>query len=340
MNYISRFARNAAAIGVTALLSATPTFSANSTYNPAGVEYGQRSVPAQKPAPKPAQAPSASLAQNNDAYFRRLRTSRHLNSTDRLYMTAYDIDTGERLVSINEDSQVMAASTIKDFVMLAYYDQVQRGAIRENSRDNNLIRAMIQRSRNSETNQIINRIGGPARVESILSARYPYFNETDIIETIPRDGRTYRNKTSTHDLNIFDNQLWHNGFPLRRDLQEKMKSHLAAPKTDRLFDKTCIPKGMQVWNKTGTVYGQVSDSGILRFRDKNGKYHQYALSIVIEDPTKTNPKNRVESLDSWRDKRAEVIRSISEGVYDYMATRYNGGYMCKQHKGVHLGGRQ
>ena len=347
MNYISKIARHAAALGITAMLAGAPVASGKHAYeNPSygnRVEYGaqkSQAKPPKRPAQKKAAPKILTLEQKIESYFKSLKTGGYLNPTDSLFVTVHDTDTGRRHASINEDREIMAASTIKDFVMLAYYDQVQRGGIKNTKKDERLLRTMIQRSSNGATNQIINRVGGPAAVEAVLGARYPFFDETDVREYIPNGGRTYRNKTSTHDLNIFYNQLWHNRFPIRRDLHEKMKGHLAAPKTDRLYDRTCIPEGMKVWNKTGTVYGQVSDSGILQFKDDKGQYHRYIVSVAIEDRTKTDTDNRDESYRKWVKERAEVIRSISEGVYDFMATMYNGGYMCEQHKGRHLGSLQ
>ena len=73
MNYMSKFARNAAAMGVAALLLAAPTYSAGTTYNPVDVEYSQRAPPAQKPT-KPTErdrgslrGSSTSMREQNDA---------------------------------------------------------------------------------------------------------------------------------------------------------------------------------------------------------------------------------------------------------------------------------
>ena len=156
------------------------------------------------------------------------------------------------------------------------------------------------------------------------------------MEYIPRGGRTYKNTTSSHDLNIFYNQLWRNNLPY----SSEMKRILSLPKTDWLFDRTCIPRGVSQYTKSGTVYGLVADSGILVTRDVQGRQHPYAITVIIEDKTKSYSKNRSRA-GTWTRRRAELIRDISEGVYDFLYRSHIGKpYMCRQHNGRHLGGSQ
>ena len=179
-------------------------------------------------------------------------------------------------------------------------------------------------------------MGGPKKVNEILS-KYSFLHDTRVVEYIPNGGRTYKNSTSTHDLNRFYNQMWHNKLPYSRE----MKRILSLPKRDRLYDRTCIPKGVLQYTKSGTVYGLVADSGILVMKnDGNGNPHPYAISVMVEDKTKPPSKNRKISA-LWVRKRAELIRDISEGVYDFLHQTHVGKpYICKEHRGKHLGGRQ
>lgn len=272
-----------------------------------------------------------------DAYIKDLRKQGYLSGSDETSFVVYDIDHDRKVASINQDQRVMAASTIKVFVMLAYFDQIEAGKIREQHEDDSLLRKMVQKSSNSATNKLLKKIGGPRRVERILRAGYPYFDETDIVEYIPKDGRTYRNTTSAHDLNIFYNQLWRGRLPAT----QRMKMYLALPGRDRIFKGTCIPSGVRVYNKTGTVYGLVADSGIIVMKDPQGRAHPYAMTGIIEDRTKTDKGNRKESFGRWSKNRSEVIRSVSEGAYDFLYNMHTGkSFMCKQHKGKHLGSRQ
>ncbi len=288
-----------------------------------------------------------------DAYVKARKRSGYLSNTDKVSITVYDIEHDRKIVSINEDVRRMAASTIKDFIMLAVFDQIDRGRISYNQgvRDNVMGRSLTVKDLvesiisykydipgsatigNRHANMLIDLLGGPDMVSQIIQ-KYGLFSETRIIEKIPPYGRTYNNTTSTHDLNIFYNQMWRGNLPR----SEEMKRILSLPKRDRLWDMTCIPNGVLQYTKSGYVYGVNADSGVLVMRDAQGNPHPYAISIMIEDRTKPNSKIR---NPEWGRKRSELIRDISEGVYDYLYETHHGRrYMCRQHKGNHLGERQ
>lgn len=268
-----------------------------------------------------------------DRYIKSNRYRGRLASTDKTSFVVYDISKGKKVVSINEDQPMMAASLIKNFVMLIYFHEVRQGRLRHTNQNRIHLKNMIQRSYNSSTNYFIRLLGGPRRVNQLLRWNYPYFEHTRIVEYIPSGGRTYRNMTSAHDMNRFYNQLWLGRLPH----SPKMKHYLGLPKGDRLYDKTCIPRGVRVYNKTGTVYGMVGDSGILVITDPKGKQRAYILTGIIEDRTKTNLRNRFQSFGSWVSRRTEILRSVSEGVYEYIYERHYGGvYRCRQHRGRHL----
>ena len=303
--------------------------------------FQDRGQAPRNPSGKSAREKSRSLEQTVDSpleaeidrFIKSNRYRRRLASTDRTSFVVYDISKGKKVVSINEDQPMMAASLIKNFVMLVYFHEVRQGRLRHTNQNRLHLRNMIQRSYNSSTNYFIRLIGGTNRVNQLLKWNYPYFEHTRIVEYIPNGGRTYRNMTSAHDMNRFYNQLWLGRLPH----SPKMKHYLGLPKGDRLYDKTCIPRGVHVYNKTGTVYGMVGDSGILVITDPKGKQRAYILTGIIEDRSKTNLRNRFQSFGSWVSRRTEILRSVSEGVYEYIYERHYGGvYTCRQHRGRHL----
>ena len=293
--------------------------------------------PSGKTAMKKSRSPDLSvdspLEAGIDRYIKSNRYRRRLASTDKTSFVVYDISKGKKVVSINEDQPMMAASLIKNFVMLVYFHEVRQGRLSHTNQNRRHLKNMIQRSYNSSTNYFIRLLGGPSRVNQLLKWNYPYFEHTRIVEYIPNGGRTYRNMTSAHDMNRFYNQLWQGRLPH----SPKMKHYLRLPKGDRLYDKTCIPRGVHVYNKTGTVYGMVGDSGILVITDPKGKQRAYILTGIIEDRSKINQRNRIQSFGSWVSRRTEILRSVSEGVYEYIYERHYGGvYQCRQHRGRHL----
>ena len=232
----------------------------------------------------------------------------------------------KKLVSINEDRQMMAASLIKNFVMLAYFHEVRYGRQAHTAVNKGHLRAMIQWSSNPSTNYFIRLLGGPARVDKILRANYPYFKQTRIVEQIPRGGRTYRNMTSARDLSTFFLHLWHGRLPH----SEKMKWYFKLKNGDYIFKKTYIPSSVTVYNKTGTVYGLVGDGGILVLKDPQGNPRPYVFIGMMEDRTKTNRRNRWQSFADWRNRRTYILRRLSERAYKYIYENHYGGRLARR----------
>ncbi len=275
----------------------------------------------------------SNLEANIDRYIKRLRFRGALASTDRTSFVVYDVTKQKKVVSINEDQTMMAASLIKNFIMLAYFHEVKHKRLEHTAENRRQLRQMIQRSANTSTNYFIRLLGGPRGVDRILRWNYPYFKQTRIVEYIPNGGRTYRNMTSAHELNKFYNQLWLGNLPY----SSKMKYYLGLPNGDRMHDKTCIPSNVRVYHKTGTVYGLVADSGILAIIDSQGKQRAYIFTGIIEDRTKTSNRNRSEAFWSWVGRRSDTLRRVSEAVYEYIyEVHYGGQFDCRRHAGQHL----
>jgi beta-lactamase class A len=261
-----------------------------------------------------------------ELYIKNRRSRRILSTTDRTSFVVYDISKNKKIVSINEDRQMMAASLIKNFVMLAYFHEVKQGRQAHTATNRGHLTAMIKRSSNPSTNYFIRLLGGPARVNRILKVNYPYFKQTRIVEYIPRGGRTYRNMTSASDLGTFFLRLWHERLPY----SGKMKWYFKLKNGDYIFKKTYIPSSVTVYNKTGTVYGLVGDGGILVFRDPQGKSRSYVFVGLMEDRTKTNRKNRWQSFTKWRNRRTYILRRLSERAYKYIYENHYGGRLARR----------
>ena len=277
--------------------------------------------------------PDSNPEESIDQYIKGLRFKGILASTDRTSFVVYDVTQQKKVVSINEDQTMMAASLIKNFIMLAYFHEVKHKRLEHTSENRRQLRLMIQKSANTSTNHFIKLLGGPRGVQRILKWNYPYFNQTRIVEYIPPTGRTYRNTTSARDLNKFYNQLWLGNLPY----SNKMKYYFGLPNGDRIHDKTCIPSNVRVYHKTGTVYGLVGDSGILAIIDSQGKQRAYIFTGMIEDQTKTSNRNRSEAFWSWVGRRSDTLRRVSEAAYEYIyEVHYGGQFDCRHHVEQHL----
>ncbi len=275
----------------------------------------------------------SNLEANIDRYIKGLRHRGRLANTDRTSFVIYDVTKQKKVVSINEDRTMMAASLIKNFIMLAYFHEVKHKRLEHTSQNRSHLRQMIQKSANTSTNYFIRLLGGPRSVDRILKQNYPYFKQTRIVEYIPIGGRTYRNTTSAHELNKFYNQLWLRNLPY----SDKMKYYLGLPNGDRIHDKTCIPSNVRVYHKTGTVYGLVADSGVLAIIGPQGKQRAYIFTGMIEDQTKTDRRNRSQAFSVWVRRRSDTLRRVSEAVYEYIyEVHYGGHFDCHPHNGLHL----
>jgi len=261
-----------------------------------------------------------------EVYIKSQRNRRRLATTDRTTFVVYDISKNKKLVSINEDRPIMAASIVKNFIMLAYFHEVKHGRQRHTALNRSHLQRMIQRSSNPSTNYFIRLLGGPRRVGRLLKANYPYFKQTRIVEYIPAGGRTYRNMTSTHDLSTFFLRLWQGRLPY----SEKMKWYFKLKNGDYIFKKTYIPSSVAVYNKTGTVYGLVGDGGVLVLRDPQGHSRPYIFIGMMEDRTKTNRRNRRQSFTNWKNRRADILRRLSEQAYKYIYENHYGGRLARR----------
>ena len=253
-----------------------------------------------------------------DELVKQFRPRGGLTYSDRTSFVVYDLSRDVKLVSINEETPRMAASLIKNFVMLVYFHEVKHGRLQHTKRNKYHLERMIRYSSNTSTNYFIRLVGGPRQMHRKLKANYPYFLQTKIVEYIPTNGRTYRNLTSARDLNKFYVQMWKKTLPY----SDKMKYYFELPNGDYIYKKTRIPASAKVYNKTGTVYGLIGDSGIIVLRDASAKLRPYVFTGLIEDKSKTNSRRRRISFGAWVGQRANVLRRVSERVYDYINNIY------------------
>ena len=81
---------------------------------------------------------------------------------------------------------------------------------------------------------------------------------------------------------------------------------------DRIYDDTKVPKGTLVIGKTWSTGKLCGNMGMLVVKDRKGKLYPYTLIGIIQKDSKT------ENYSTWIKSRDDVIREISNIVYDYM----------------------
>jgi len=236
----------------------------------------------------------------------------------------YDINKDYVAASINIDEPRMAASLIKPFVMAAAYDKVARGGGAMPSAVRRNIRRMIQHSSNEATNRVIEFVGGVSAVQAYLD-RTALFSATRIVETIPSGGRTYRNMTSAHDLNIFLNQL-HHGTLVSGTASTAMLDILDGYHTSRIDERILPLRGVRnLAGKTGTVYGMNGEAAIVTYMNKAGQQRPFIFTAIFEDRTMSTSHHRDMS---WAPRRSEIMRRVAE-----LTVGYYGQDLVDHHRG-------
>ncbi|PJA17262.1 MAG: serine hydrolase [Elusimicrobia bacterium CG_4_9_14_3_um_filter_62_55] len=258
---------------------------------------------------------TAEMEEEIEEYVKSLRRRGKLRSDETTAWSVYDFASGQRLVTINVDKPLQAASMVKPFFALAYMHEVRAKRKVYTPTAKTMMRRMIQHSNNAAANWVLRELGGPAKVQSILRANYPeMFAHTRVVEYIPPGGRTYRNKAAVRDYNRFLISLWHNELPGSWEIKRLMK----LPSGNRIYDGAAkVPVGTIVYSKTGSTKHLCGDMGILVARGKDGERYPYVIVGVIEKQA-AHP-----NYTAWIRSRGDVIRDVSSLIYERLARRHN-----------------
>ena len=248
-------------------------------------------------------------------YIGRLRREGKIKDDERTAWSVYDFTAGEKLVSINEDEQFGAASMVKLFIAAAFLCKVEKGELVYGNNSRRHMELAIQHSNNAAANWLLRKVGGPKAVERILKRQYPgIFQDTRIVEYIPRGGRTYRNKASAHDYSRFLYAVWKEDIFGAREIKRLM----ALPGPDRIHTGVAsVPEGTRVYNKTGSTARVCGDVGILNVKGPDGKRYPYTVIGIIEK------ERRARDYMTWIRSRGAVIRNVSGIIYHGIVKRYD-----------------
>lgn len=260
------------------------------------------------PAPKAAVRTLSGLELDIENYVGELRRQGLIRPDERTAWIVYDISSDRKLAGINEDTPMESASLIKPFIALAWFHEVEAGRRRYGAVEREHMESMIQESDNRAADWFMHRLGGPAAAQRILKSNYGgLLRDTRLVEYIPANGRTYRNKASVHDYSRFLYALWNGTLPRSGEIKRLMN----LPKPNRLYTSTPgVPEGTEVYDKTGTTSRLCGDMGILVARRPDGRTFPYIVAGVIQ---KSRPAS---SYGDWMRSRGDVIRHVSEMAYE------------------------
>lgn len=266
-------------------------------------------------APVTLRAAASDLESRIDRHIKSLRGKGVIRSDERTAWLVYDFTTGRELANINGNQPLQAASMIKPYLALAYFHQVQAGALSYGPEARRHMELMIQKSNNDSTNWVMRQTGGPSATEAILKRHYPSLaGNIRLVEYIPAGGKTYRNRGAAADYVRFLHALWSRHLPNSEEILRIM----GLPGNDRLYTKvSCIPSGTRVYNKTGSTAMCCGDMGILVARGRDGRSYPYVVIGIIE-----SSRLNTSTYSTWISRRADVIREISGIVYLDMKKRH------------------
>lgn len=258
---------------------------------------------------------------------------------EKISFYVYDFTEDKELIAVNADETIQAASMIKPFIALAYLDEISRGNIAQDSETLNYVEWMIRRSDNVSTNLVIERIGGPGKVQSILSERYGHiFQQTQVIdyipiyshdikkvkelklklpENIPSGKSYYSNLSSAKDYFRFLDALLHDQLPDSAVLKQFMSQTVYNRLVSQVFG---APKELKLYNKTGTTARVCGDIALLEGRDRFGNKYFYTTVAVIEKSSRV--KGGLVEEKKWVKKCEDNIRHLSAITLDFMKQRY------------------
>ncbi|MBI2657452.1 serine hydrolase [Candidatus Woesearchaeota archaeon] len=273
-----------------------------------------------------------SLDQKLQMHLRVLRQKK-LKADENVALSVYDLVSGQKLVSIKDSEQVQAASMIKPFVVLAYFNKVEKRELQYSQEVKYAMEMMLQKSDNVATNWVMQLLGGPSQVDKILKTQYgSIFQNIDIndyipltlknkivaksrglkVEGVPSGRSYYSNLASALDYQRFLQGLWSEKLPYSRELKRMM----SLPKKNRtVWDVEGIPKNTKIYSRTGTSGRVAGDMAIVESQGNDGKFYPYIFIAIIEKQT---PNGLL-----WTWNRGSLIRGISSKVYQHMKGVYN-----------------
>ena len=276
--------------------------------------------------PAPAVAAAHPLEIKIEKKVKSMRRQGRIAGNERTSWSIYDFTSGIKLVSINEDKSMQAASMIKPFVAQAFFIQHAANPSRYpyNRNEKHLLERMIRYSNNPATNKVIDIVGKrskrasrPGKVERVLKSYSPgLFKQTSIVEYIPRGGKTYRNAASAHDYSRFLYAIWNNNLPM----SDEIIYYMGLSNRDRITTGVPnIPRSVKVYDKTGSTSRMCGNMGIVVAKDRNGRKYPYTFIGMIDRSRRSG------SYTSWIRSRSNILREISALTYDHIKTMYKLG---------------
>jgi len=262
----------------------------------------------QREATRPIRTQHSTLESRVERLLSQRRHEGKISPDESTAFVAYDLNSGNKLISINEDRPMQAASMIKVYIALGILHKASHGTLRYDQQTKRMMERMIQKSSNTAANWCLRKVGGPHALQELIDKHYDsILSSTHVAEYIPPGGKAYRNVSSAHDYSRFLFALWHGDLPRSSELMRLM----ALPGRDRIKCRAhSIPASAAVFNKTGSTAHLCGDMGIIVGHDRHGRQRPYIMVGIVQK------SHRASSYPSWIKSRGNIIGEVSSAAYE------------------------
>ncbi len=236
-----------------------------------------------------------------------------------------DANTNEVLLDINGDVPMQAASMIKPHVALAYAYAAGMGRVEWSNEAKIHIKASLIHSNNYSTNWLIDRLGGPARIQQRLLEGFSFIYKPTrtsnvsltIVEKIPvPSGRTYRNMVSARDNARLFYAIWNEDSRIPH--VQELKEWMSEPNRNRIVDYSSnIPtedQGTVVMDKTGSTSESINNGGAAEVKGSDGRKYTFFVVGMFDREGLGRHSNYV----VFKANRGHMIGHVTGMAYNQM----------------------
>lgn len=232
--------------------------------------------------------------------------SEEMDKVDGSYQVAVKTLEGDSDIDLdfrNTSESLPSASTIKVFIAISAYENIERGSINETDSLNNDIHLMLNRSNNSATNRVIDALGGFSTVNSTI-ARLTGSNRTSLNRKLAHSGK--ENMVDVSDLIRAMEEL-NNPKLISAINAEKIKQAMTNTNTKSSKLLANLPAYAKGINKSGENpdRGQELDVAIIDVGS-----NRFALAVAMKTNKYFDNENELRVLRS-------VGERITEAFYNF-----------------------
>lgn len=232
--------------------------------------------------------------------------SEEMDKVDGSYQVAVKTLEGDSDVDVdyrNTSDSLPSASTIKVFIAISAYENIERGSINETDSLNNDIHLMLNRSDNAATNRVIDALGGFYPVNNTIE-KLTGSNRTSLNRKLAHSGK--ENMVDVSDLIIAMEEL-NNPKLISKRSAEKIKDSMTNTNTKSSKLLANLPPYARGINKSGENpdRGQELDVAVIDVGSS-----RFALAVATKTDKYFDNENELKVLRNMGERITEAFYSF------------------------------